>query len=183
MEQSLLQGDYQQGRFNELSWLGGIVDGEGSVLLSKDIHRKFKCVHPRMTITNTEPKMINKIIEILKKYYIPHHIRMRSPKKGQSIKRLGKPYLPLTEIRIEGFRRLKKFLPLIKSYLISKREKADLLEEFIDSRLSKLGNPIPYNEKEKNLCLKIWRLNGNYSIHLNEFKENPQRLNAEPNMG
>jgi hypothetical protein len=163
----------------ELGWLGGIIDGEGCITLSKAVNRKYKCVHPRLTVANTCPKMIKRIMQIFDKYHIAYWVRVRKGKNGTSIKRYGSPYLPLTEIRIQGFKRLRRLLPLIRPHLTSKDEKADILNEFIEKRLTKRGYNTPYSEDEKELCLKLWRLNGNYSINLDEFDENPQRLYAE----
>ena len=157
MEQFII-AENQQVSLCELSWLGGIIDGEGCLTIDKHGGRrdeKGKCsVNPMIIIVNTDQIIMDKVQDILKKNGIPFYIYIHPPKKTWKRK---------IEIVIRGYKRIRKFLPIITPFLIGKLEKANLLNEFCLSRLEKYTNP--YTEEEKEMCRKIWLLNNRGTNH------------------
>jgi len=152
MEQ-FFNADDQQASLCDLSWLGGIIDGEGSIQVAKGSKKRGKVqgVHPRITIVNTCPILIDKVKTILEEYHIAFyqnttHYEYKLPAK------------PLHGVLIHGYKRATRFLELIIPYLVSKKLKACLLHDFC---LMRAPHPRqPYSEDEKAVCRKIWELNG-----------------------
>jgi len=63
-ESSITQKDF--------GWLGGIIDGEGTItLVLKERKNKTPIITPKLTIVNTDEKIINKVQEIYKYLNIP----------------------------------------------------------------------------------------------------------------
>lgn len=141
MEKSLLHEDNQQESIKtlrELSWLGGIFDGEGCITLRYHARKNstpfITCV---LTITNTDRIMIDEIDRIYKKYNIPHYISYR---KGTDT------WSESWEIDVTGLKRCAKVIPLVKDYIICKQAQLENVETWINYRLSKLGRHQEYTE-------------------------------------
>lgn len=141
--------DNQQRRIEErLSWLGGIIDGEGCITACQ---RRYKNKPvgfiPRIGIVNTDMNLINEVVSILEKVKLPFHVRSQKDKKH--------PHWKIKfEIYIIGIKRCVKSLPILIPYIISKKEKAVRLLSFCESRLSK---PIysSYTDFEIDLLKKV----------------------------
>lgn len=129
MEQSLLQGDNQQRRTEDrLSWLGGIIDGEGTITLMKRKKAKGKCGFiPRIGITNTNTYIMKEAKLILDLIKIPYTVVITTDKKHLEWK-------PAVRFAINGFNACYKCLPFLLPYLIAKKEKAELLFKWIAYR-------------------------------------------------
>jgi hypothetical protein len=162
--------DDQQITDTQLAWLAGIWDGEGSFCIihtGMNNSKKGKNHHilARISMSNTNLLIINKVAEIFKKlgcnFYISQPVRKNRPYHKDnyhfSISRM-------THVVIA----CKAMLP----YLIAKKRQAEILIEFNQSRLSKgllpahdengkmLGRRYkPYDEKEVDFYLEISKLN------------------------
>lgn len=154
MEQPIIAGN-PQASLCDLSWLGGIIDGEGCLTLDKrgGKARKQQCVAPVATIVNTDEVLTDKVQEILRKNGVAFHVRVH-PQKGEWRRKI--------EIVVSGIKRVTRFLDLVRPYLVSKAAKADLIRSFCESRLQSFGE---YSDDEKELCRKVWSLNGRGTKH------------------
>lgn len=155
MEKSIIAGN-PQASLCGLSWLGGIVDGEGCLTVDKrgGKARKQQCVAPVVVIVNTDAVLTDKVQEILGKHNIPFYVRVHPARKT---------WKPKIEVILSGLRRVLRFLDVIQPYLVSKAHKAALLRSFCESRLAVSGSE--YSETDKEICRTIWRLNGRGTAH------------------
>jgi hypothetical protein len=165
MEQ-FMNADNQQERLCELSWLGGIIDGEGCISFKRNTgkcwKKKERPSYPMISVANTDLIMIEKIIQILEKHEIAYY---REDRKGKAKNNDS------VAICIKGLKRTKRFLDLIIPFLVSKRKRAELLLEFCQLRQH---NHKAYTPYEKQLCQSIYDI-GRGTI---AFANYPQRLNA-----
>jgi hypothetical protein len=148
----------QQGRLEiRLGWLGGAIDGEGCIHLSRRNDRKTLSYRPRLVIVNTDMVFCKEVIDIFKLCTFAYHVSTR--KAG-----CKKPYL---EMEIQGLRRLNKALPVLIPYLVSKKERAIYLHNYIKYRLS-LENKAPIGEKDYAVYLRMRQFNGALSLEPSE---------------
>lgn len=145
--------DNQQERSRlELAWLGGIIDGEGSLTLRK--HRKRKenyIIKPVIVINNTNKIIIDNIIRIYKKNDIAHWTTL--------VEYNNKKWKNYWSISIEGLRRIDRAIKILGPWLVGKKRHAEILKKFCTSRLNKLGKHVRYSEKELKLVEEIKSLN------------------------
>lgn len=114
---------------NRLYWLGGLFDGEGSIVLSKRQERKdFISYRPGLFITNTDEIIIESACDVLSDYKLPFYVY-----KSKSYNTKHKPKI---DIMISGFQRCIKVLPVIIPVLVSKKYRAQLLFDYCNRRLS-----------------------------------------------
>jgi len=100
---------------NDLSWLGGLIDGEGSFFFRVWInHRKNLVINGRFSISLTEGNWSTVIETILKDRDIHYAKR----------KRMGQ-----TEISIGG-PHLKRFSQIIRPHLVIKKRHAEIMVKF-----------------------------------------------------
>lgn len=152
-----MNADNQQERLCELSWLGGIIDGEGCISFKKNTgkcwkNRNERPLYPIVSVSNTDIMMINKIIEILERNQIAYY---REDRKGRGNNSNS------SAIYIKGIKRVKRLLDLIIPYLVNKQHRAKLLYEFCELRSH---NHKPYTEYEKELCQRIYNIMGRGTI-------------------
>lgn len=147
----------------EMSWLAGILDGEGSIGISRLIsHRKNATLTPRISIGNTNMEIINHVISILKKIPITMFIEKRQKVNNKNWKEA-------VVIQISHISGVKDLLNKVTPFLIGKKSQAVLLLSFVNSRMKlyeelnrtpgKGGRGTPYTEEEKQFCDQIKILN------------------------
>ena len=148
----------------DLSYLAGIMDGEGYVGLSvNDRKRGGRQYYPRWTITNCNKAIIDECVRILDNNSIAYHIVEWQPH--------SKLHKYRYTIDATGFRRALKGLWVIEPYLVGKKPQARLVLGFIWSRL-KCGTAyqhIPYSEEEILLHQSCKDLNASGPIILREY--------------
>jgi len=155
---------------SELGWLGGIIDGEGTI----SIHRMFShgkniTLSPRISIPNTNIIIFSKVCSILDSLDIGRHVEKRDNKKNNKWKDC---YIA----QISNITGTKKFLDKMMQYFFGKKDQAELVLSFCNSRINTYENThckrSPYTEEEKNMYFQ--------SIELNRKgkKEDSQRLHA-----
>jgi hypothetical protein len=121
----------QQVTFITLAWLAGIWDGEGTI----GIYRYARIKNGkwsycgRLTLSNTSILMIDEIVRIMNLLDIK--VDIWREKKSRKINH--KKAIHLTVNRIES---VKKVCELLIPYLIVKKDRAELLVKFLNSRLS-----------------------------------------------
>ncbi len=153
----------------ELAWLGGFIDGEGSLCMMRTNCGKFKTngdmvggFAPRLTIANTDFKTLGYICEIVDKVGLPYHIDDNTDRPSR--KEFNKPSWHFS---VQGLKRMTRWLAVIFPYLRTKRPQAELLLEYSLSRMAKARNS-PLDAREKQI-LDIFR-NPQSSQRLNALK-------------
>jgi len=111
----------------ERAWLAGVMDGEGSISLSKVFNRLYRrafLYRPQLEITNSNKPFLVRIAEVIGEGTVHRN------KKGDETTRTRWAYIGSAGV-------LRAILPQILPYMIVKREQAKkMLEyfEFIDMR-------------------------------------------------
>jgi len=115
---------------DELSWLGGIWDGEGTI----GIYKRKSYFVPSTSVSNTNEVLINKVKDILDFYNIEYYVEYNDRGNRTNAR-------PAWAIKMESKPRVSKFLTLIKPYLIAKQGQADLVISWCskDARRRKLN--------------------------------------------
>lgn len=127
--------DNQQERLHfYIGYLLGIIDGEGSIQLGKDGRGHYV---PEITIANTNEKIVNLIVEAFK--YIGFSIYVwKSSIKGN--------HKAIYRMTFKGIKRVNNVLKILLQYEFAKKDRAKILKEFCEYRLS-----IPIDKKYLNL--------------------------------
>lgn len=113
----------------DLAWLGGIMDGEGSISFQVTTRKTGNLVIvPFVSVTNTDKGIISKVMEILDKIGVGY-------KASWVIDENHPAHKKRCNIRIDKYARVKGFIPLIYPYLNSeKKHNSDIVLEFIKQR-------------------------------------------------
>ena len=144
-----MENQQESSRLIEMSWLAGIIDGEGTITLSV-INRKNKppLVKPKVQIVNTDILIIDKIKEILTKNQYPFWVT-----EYQATGNWKKRYA----IEISGMGRIIKFLPYVNEYLVGKKELGEIILQWCLDRYNKrLG----YTKEDFETILKVKAMHG-----------------------
>lgn len=104
---------------DKLSYLGGIIDGEGTI----SIVRRTTYYVPHVCIPNTDETLILFCKSILDEHGIKYCVEYKNREKLKNSK-------PCWVIRIESKERVSMFLELIKDYVVSKKQQALLVLEW-----------------------------------------------------
>ena len=148
----------------DLSYLAGIMDGEGYIGISvNDRKRGNRQYYPRWTITNCNRPIIDECIRILDNNSIAYHVsEWRSENKNHKLR---------YTIDGTGFRRSLKGLWVIEPYLVGKKLQARIVLALIWSRLQhgKAFQHKPYTAEEINLFNATKDLNASGPIILREY--------------
>ena len=121
----------QQVTSTTLAWLAGIWDGEGTFGIYRYSRGKSgkNSYCGRLTLSNTSILMIDEIIRILESLEVKVDIWREEKQRKVNHKKA----IHLTVNRIDS---VKKVCELIIPYLIAKKDRAELLVKFINSRKS-----------------------------------------------
>ena len=140
----------------EFGWVCGMFDGEGTAALLIRHHRNKRdnCT-PLWAISGTDTPAVNHLTAILERAKIPHHVGWWQP-RGYSKK--GTAYRKAWTVTGSGLLRGSKFYPWILPGLYTKRERAQLVWEFICSRLNQ-PRMAPLTAHELDIALAVRRLN------------------------
>lgn len=116
----------------ELAWLAGIMEGEGSFFIAKQLRNKTPAPQLRGTIslTNTDPMIINKAYSIFKGFGVELHIQEFTNKKGST-----KPVYEMTTAQQDKVQKVCS--ELIPFMFGEKKAKAEMLLRFVTKRLEK----------------------------------------------
>lgn len=120
---------FEQATVEELAWLGGIWDGEGSISFQTTRRQNGNLVIvPFLCVTNTDVDIINEIKRILDKMKIGY-------KESWVIDKANPHHLKRCNIRIDKFVRAKGLANALYPYLHSiKKRNCEVLLEFIKDR-------------------------------------------------
>lgn len=121
-----------------------MTDGEGCIGFKKN----RTAYGPNWTFTNTDNRLIEKVISVVKPFYLA-----RCPSRSENSR-----HKDCERLSMSGRDDLRAFLSLIKPHLIAKKAQAELVLEFIALRDAKwFGHPITPDELE--IARKVQELN------------------------
>jgi len=144
-----------------IGYLLGILDADGSFQLGKDGKGHYI---PEITIANTNNSIIEKIIEALKFLGLTGYV--------WTAKRKRKRWKPVHRVVIKGIKRVARTLELLNNYNFGKKDRALVLKEFCDYRLS-----IPHKKKYLNIIYRVRNKDRIYGEKEDEFKRRLTLLN------
>jgi len=127
----------------EYAYIAGLLDADGNFTLTKD---KNNCYHPSIHFTNTSEKIIEPMKKWFSNYY--YHERNRDVK--------WKTIHSFTICRLAD---VPKFIEQILPFLIIKKEQAELLKEYCETRLSKPNGIVTDKSYDEIIYQKMKRLN------------------------
>lgn len=135
----------------ELAWLGGIIDGEGSVSIQATIRKNGNLILvPFITVVNSDQGIIDKCSDILNKLQIKHSWYQRKTMVNRKTHDNPEPSTTMIRdntcnMRVEKMNRVELLLRATSPFLFGiKKYKAQKVLEFINSRNNGL---ITRNEK------------------------------------
>ena len=136
-----------------LGWLGGIIDGEGTITATSNKRSKrqknpFGQIQPKITMWNTDNNLIEEYMSILDEIGTTYYVFTQKPRANN----LGKKVC--FRVEIHGLKRMVKVLPTIIPYLIAKKQKGIDLLLFCESRLATPPNT-PYSDMEISIVNRV----------------------------
>jgi hypothetical protein len=139
--------DNQQESSKDIAWLCGIIDGEGTITLR--FHRrknKTPVIQPVINIVNTNEKIINNIIRILKSLEVPFWVSEYKRTENWKTRWV---------IEVSGIKRAKKLIPLIENDLVGKKENIELMKLWCEKRYNELGKRSYYTDWDLEIVKQI----------------------------
>ena len=130
----------------KLAWLGGIIDGEGSISLRKKSKKNGKfLLYPSVTVVNTDLKIIDELKNIYNTNNFAYWVT-----EWEGTKRWRKRY----QLEVAGVKRLSRFLPILNKYLVGKYEQSELLLQWCLYRLGQKHSPYTEIDLEVHQAIK-----------------------------
>jgi hypothetical protein len=111
-----------------VAWLAGFIDADGSI----GLHRQAQGGHvryvPAISMVTSCQKTSQHLMALLKEIGIGHNVTRRVPP--------NKNWSAVWVIDVRGMKRTLKLLPIVSDYLVTKKEEADIVSQFISYRKS-----------------------------------------------
>ena len=126
----------------EKGWLGGIIDGEGCVEISRRSSRGYALYQARITIANTNTVLIDKVKKLLDSISVGYQVY--ASKKQASYHKQG------YHIEVGKQISVALLIAVVKPYVIGKALQMFWLEEFLKEK--ELGSYHGYPKR----CLEIY---------------------------
>ena len=125
--------DNQQGKNLDGAWLGGFLDGEGSFIMLRHARgtkgypysQQWK---PAIKVAGTHEPTLGTVTGILTGLGLPFHVYRRQPKKPT--------WSPSWYVEVVGLKRCLRWCDSLLIYLRTKREDAELMREYCETRLA-----------------------------------------------
>jgi hypothetical protein len=140
----------------ELSWVAGIIEGEGHIGLAKKTKGDFQYM-PRIMITNTDETLLDELGKILRDKNLAFY-RRRQDIDDRMIRKIGNKVIKrnrkLSEVCICGVSRVRRLLEAIIPYIRGeKKARAIIVRDFCKNRMSqyKGKKPLPYTDLDHKL--------------------------------
>lgn len=150
----------------DLGWLIGVINSDGSYILSKQYHHKSKVLYffPSIEISNDSEILIANCDRIIKEQfkvgvYINSRVRKKTGKIGY-------------KASLRGMKRLYKSLPIIAKHEVAKKEQAELLLEYVNNRMT-INRGTPVTDRDVEIAIALRKLNAS---HNKITKDIPRRL-------
>jgi len=154
------QTDNQQRKVSEsdMAWLAGFIDGEGTVGIKVANNRNGHIYFaPYVQIVNTHFATLDKVHQVLTDMQVGHHISEAKRHLAPNGKMKLAQYRPLWRVLINGLMRCKSFLIPITPLFVTKRQDAETVIDFINSRESSYYKQLPYSNYELELVNRFRR--------------------------
>lgn len=117
----------------ELAWLAGIMEGEGTFSIYHQRRSDTDQLRACVSLTNTDPGLINKAYEIFKEIGVEMHIHEYKNKKGST--------RPVYDMQTAKQTNVKTICESLLPFLFGeKKAKAQMLLRFVNKRIEKLGD-------------------------------------------
>lgn len=118
----------------DIAWLAGIMEGEGtfSIYHQKRTGTDTDQLRATISLTNTDPALINKAYDIFKSFGVEMHIHEYKNKKGSTRPVYDMQTAKATNVQII----CQQLLPFLFG---EKKAKAEMLQRFVEKRIAKLG--------------------------------------------
>jgi len=126
----------------EIAWLGGIIEGEGSVMLScfvRDERAKPK-VGVEIKLYNTDGGIIKKAVDIIERLGLRYHLRERSqkPMKMESGAKYGSA-APMIALTVKNLACAYSLAKLLRPWMFGEKgHRLDLMIQYLARRLEKI---------------------------------------------
>jgi len=149
----------------DLGWLIGVINSDGSYVLSKQYHYRSGTLYffPSIDISNDNEELAANCVRIIKEWFkVGAYILPKPRKTGK----MG------YQISLRGVKRLHKSLPTIAKYEIAKKKQAELLLEYINNRMT-VNRGTPVTDRDIAIAIELRKLN---SSHNDISKDIPKRL-------
>lgn len=144
---------------SERGWFAGFFDGEGSVILTIRVSAGKNGgpkIQPLAKIAGTDTQSLDALTAIMDRSEIAYYAKWYQPK---GYMRDGTAYKRAWDITIAGHKRCKRFYQWITPYLVAKRERAELMLDYIDAREAHSDFRTPITESELTTALQMRALN------------------------
>lgn len=129
------------------AYMAGLMDGEGTFCLERNTHKGYVRYTPRISMGNTNQQIAEAFEVFCSKYDIAFY---------KSIRTFEKPLKPVWAYEVKRMLMVKKFVALVMPYLRGKRRQAELLLQFVDSRLDEDGNVSYKGNSRSKLGYPTW---------------------------
>lgn len=126
------QEDNAELTLTDISWLAGIIDGEGSISMFRDKKGKNTVM---VNITNSDLLLLNKCKKIVS-IILNKEIKIYT--KNCYVYQVVKPKKQVYTIEIRHFKNLSSLLRLLLPYLTSKKQKAEMAIVYLDVRMKEI---------------------------------------------
>ena len=126
--------DNQQGKTTEvlLAWIAGFMDGEGTFVLAHHSQRAYP--YPQVSVNNTHFPTLPWFTNALDRLGLPYYV---VPLKPGYLGKDGFRRKPQWAIQMFGYKRCERWCRALVPYLVTRREQAELMLEYINSRMSR----------------------------------------------
>lgn len=161
--ENITMGNQQGSVDYKLGYIVGMIDGEGTVSLARSGKTKtsplFCKLQPLISISGTDWPIMDTLISYCVDLELPYHVYVNN--RGAK---------PIIRLQAYGLKRVSKWIEMLKVDF-GKKEKLDLLNEYIKERTSKIEkHPFskPYSSREIEIYNAIRMLNerGGKSRHI-----------------
>lgn len=150
-----------------LSWLAGILEGEGwvSLCLVKSNQKNGKCTpafSPNLGMVNCDVLIMNEVMRILDSIDVRYRKSFRPPYVGKD----GSRRKAKIEVSVTIHSQVRKFIEIIKPYMIGeKKDRCSKIMKFLDIRASKpqVGKNSKYGMEEYNVYKELYSYKGQRS--------------------
>jgi len=129
------------------AYLAGLMDGEGTFCLERNTHKGYTRYTPRVSMGNTNELIANEFRLFCEKNSISFY---------ESLRTFETPLKPVWAFEIKRFLMVKKFVQLLLPFLKGKKRQAEILLEFIESRLDENGDVSYRGNSKANMGYPVW---------------------------
>jgi hypothetical protein len=121
---------------DELSYFGGLIDGEGCFTFCKARNR---AVTPVFALASTSKVISGFVEEVLKKNEIKYSATYKD--RGDGTK-------PFITVRVQSLGNIERLIDLMLPYILEKRPQAELIKEYVAVRKQYGNNNMDWNQTE-----------------------------------